>query len=133
MHSHGSKLFVKWDGNTEEQIAKCRVLTGPDSQWKEVDDSHLDMADPIHESSPGLEKPGKLALECIFTQDQFAKFLTSARARLKYPWRVLLPNGAQDEGFAWVEKVGKDIKMDDNIMMKVDLQVSGKWEFTPAP
>jgi hypothetical protein len=125
VHSHGTILRI--DGNP---IANVRRASGPNLEWSEIDDSHLNMAAPWREFSAGLGNAGEAALELLMTPGELAALLAIGKSRTNKSFEIEWPNGSIWECDGFIKTIGNETELDDNIICPVGLKLSGEPDFT---
>lgn len=118
----GSTLEVM-SGSTFSVIGKLKTVNLPEMTRTEIETTTLDSTDK--EFMPGMRNNGTVNLTQEWTQAHYASWVGLDNDDL-HTFRIT-PVGGSDYTFdAYVAKLGLPIEMDGELMINVDLKVSGE-------
>lgn len=126
---YGSVLVVT-STTGELNLAQVRNISGPNSEFDDVDTTCLDSSSNFRTYIPGLANPGEVTMDLAYS----STVTTHKRLAYYHGQRVLktftfYPNstaGDADAFSAYVKSVSREVPAADLITCAVSLKVSGK-------
>lgn len=111
------------------EIAQLTGISGPGSDFPEVDTTTMDSSSNYRTSVPGLGDPGDITLPMMY-DPALASHKILAEAALNRTTKVWTvyhgsSTGDTDVFSAWVKGIGREIPMDNMITADVTLHITG--------
>lgn len=123
----GSELSVASTTGTLD-IGQIRSISGPDSEYDDVDTTTLDSSTNFRTFIPGLADPGALTIELVAdpTLASHSRLSTYFEAGSLKTYTVSHATSANTQSFsAYVKSIGQEIPLDDLVTRSVVFKVSG--------
>lgn len=124
---YGSELSVASTTGTLD-IGQIRSISGPDSEYDDVDTTTLDSSTNFRTFIPGLADPGVVTIEVVsdWTLTAQSRLRTYFEAGTAKTYTISHPTSANTQSFsAYVKSIGQEIPLDDLIMSTYSFKLSG--------
>ena len=124
---YGSELSVASTTGTLE-VGQIRSISGPDSEYDDVDTTTLDSSTNFRTFVAGLADPGVVTIELVAdpTLTSHTRLSTYHEAGSIKVWTISHPTSANTQAFSgYVKSIGQEIPLDDLITRSVSFKVTG--------
>jgi hypothetical protein len=118
-------------GSATTSFAGIDAVDGlPELNADEFETTRVDQTSAIKEFAAGLGDPGTLKLKLGFVKANITTLYTNFRV-LK-SWKITFDDTSTLAFDGWIKKIGKEARNGDEVLVGVEIRVSGAHTFTAA-
>lgn len=118
-------------GTPATAIAGIKKVRGlPKSKMSKIDITRIDQASRAEQSAPSMYDPGKFQFTLALTKADYATLIAIHAAGTLKSWKVTLSNASTDQADGWIEEMGMAVEDKGEVLVDIDIQISGAKTFT---